>query len=124
MRMRNTMTKQTRIAIAAVSAILVIGLLALALYFTSLNSKMNNDITLYNARRDELLAQQERLQQEISSLNQTLNQEIATNQKLADDLAAATNQQPTTLTIQKNPPPPQPVMTSPPAQVPLVTRAS
>jgi hypothetical protein len=80
------MIKTTKILIGAGAFVLVVGFIIAAMYITSLSTQMNIDSATYNARKEELISQQQMLELMISDLNNTLNKQIGINQQYSQKL--------------------------------------
>jgi hypothetical protein len=98
----------------------------------SLQSKTDKILSTYSARREELAARQQQIQDMIVSLNSTLQAEMTNQQAIASDLGIKINStisapqpsQPVVNTnpVVSNPPPQPPVVTQPTPRI--ITRAS
>jgi hypothetical protein len=89
MKERKTMTK-------IFNAIIVVIMIALIATFIvsamAMQTKTNNILTAYSARREELAGRQQQIQDMIVSLNSTLQSEIANQRVLANELGVKINE--------------------------------
>ncbi|MFH0978751.1 MAG: hypothetical protein V1837_05620 [Candidatus Woesearchaeota archaeon] len=123
------MTNAIKAFIAVISILLAALLILAAIYFASLQNARELNLRPYYARREELLAMQERLNSMIAELNGTLQREAALNSKLGETFKNLTNRpnaasNPVITPQQMVTQPPLITQPSRPVSQPVVTRAS
>jgi len=113
------MTKDVKILIVLISLLVIISLVTFSFHIQSKTNNLNN--STYNTRKEDLLLKQTALEQSIIDLNNTLQQEKARQQTLADQISSMNNQSP----VKSKPTTPSSVPPAPtPTPTPPVTRAS
>ena len=112
------MTKTFNIIITVVMIILVAAFIVSAI---SLQSKTDQILSTYSARREELAAKQLQIQDMIVALNSTLQSEIGKQNVIATRLGTKVNTTVSTPQPVINQPTPPPVVTNPAPQ-PVVTQ--
>jgi len=129
------MTKITRKTIMVIAILVVIILIASRIYIESNIVNTNTILSDYNARKEDLIVKQQQLQIQINNLNVSLQQEVAKQKNLTNQITALKGQpnNPSTQVNQvsssapaSSPPPASSPAPSPPPTPtpPPVTRAS
>jgi predicted PurR-regulated permease PerM len=90
-RRKRMMTKAIKLYITLISLLLIAVFIGAAIYLSTLNEKINSVTANYNARREELLLQQQFLQERINQLNYTLEVESAINKDLLKQVESLAN---------------------------------
>jgi predicted PurR-regulated permease PerM len=113
-----TKEREINILIVLISVFVIISLLVLSFQIKNKTDNLTN--SSYNARKEDLQLKQTALGQAIIDLNNTLQQEKARQQALANEIASMNNQSPSA----SNPSPSAPPAPAPTPTPPPVTRAS
>lgn len=134
--MVNMMTRLFKIAIVLVLILNIFVLIDAGIYVQKMTDDNVNKLQTLIARKDDLMAEQQRLEFQIADLNKNLEVASANYKTQSDKLAALAVEAgqiqtpppqvttPPPQPVQQTPPPPKPAPAPAPAPKPPVTRAS
>jgi hypothetical protein len=113
--MRMTMTKVAKVIIAGIALIVVIMVVTAAVYLEiesgdDSGRRVVSSSPVYSARKEDIHLQNQKLELMIADLNRTLQQELAAEKALSEELARIKGEQAAAASMASQAPPPAPVV--------------
>jgi|GEM_PF-4119465 hypothetical protein len=117
------MTKLLKLSLALAIAAIVVFFILFSSYLLNkeAENKISAELQVYQARKEDLMLQQQKIETLVNKLNETLQLDLANEKKLESELGNITQQKELLDAIKNETAPPAPTPAPPP---PIVTRAS